>query len=473
MKRLEALKKKNFCAEVVVFSTLLFILMITFTISIMDATSLEMAKSYRRADMNRATECMFAEFQKELLDHYDLFALDGSYETGQYSVNHLEKRLEYYGVSGTKNSIKRIQFLTDEDCRPFVEQAVYAAKEKYGLGVLGESSQDSWRKEEENSDLFQKNESQLFEKMDEMLSNEETELTDVGNPISHIAGLKAHPILELVMPKDKKVSEKAVTRSTLLCERKVNRGKGDFSEESMKIGKTETLLFEQYLSDHYACFTEKDHGDQRIAEDQVTKQPLDYELEYILFGKEQDRENLNQTVKKLVKLRMVPNFTYLQTDAEKKAEAEAMAATLSTLVLSPELTEIVAQGILLAWAYGEAIMDVRSLLKGHRVPAIKTAASWQLSLSGLLKLGTEEDQNDGKHTAGGMNYKDYLKVLLVLNSVETNAKRGLTITELDMQKEYACTWFHADQCIEKIEFQSTSSFRRGIRYKYKTYFAYQ
>ena len=28
--------------------------------------------------MNRAVECMFAEYQKELLDEYHIFALDGS-----------------------------------------------------------------------------------------------------------------------------------------------------------------------------------------------------------------------------------------------------------------------------------------------------------------------------------------------------------------------------------------------------------
>ena len=32
----------------------------------------------------------------------------------------------------------------------------------------------------------------------------------------------------------------------------------------------------------------------------------------------------------------------------------------------PAVTEAAAQGILLAWAYGESVMDVRSLLDGKR-----------------------------------------------------------------------------------------------------------
>ena len=59
----------------------------------MESASIQMAKNYRRADMNRAVECMFAEYQKELLDEYHIFALDGSYETGQYEQSNLMERL--------------------------------------------------------------------------------------------------------------------------------------------------------------------------------------------------------------------------------------------------------------------------------------------------------------------------------------------------------------------------------------------
>lgn len=31
--------------------------------------------------MNRAVECVFAEYQKELLEHYDVFAIEAGYES--------------------------------------------------------------------------------------------------------------------------------------------------------------------------------------------------------------------------------------------------------------------------------------------------------------------------------------------------------------------------------------------------------
>ena len=56
--------------EVTAYLSLVFILFITLVGGLMESASIQMAKNYRRADMNRAVECMFAEYQKELLDEY-------------------------------------------------------------------------------------------------------------------------------------------------------------------------------------------------------------------------------------------------------------------------------------------------------------------------------------------------------------------------------------------------------------------
>ena len=54
--------------EVTAYLSLIFILFISFVGGIMESASVQMAKNYRRADMNRAMESVFAEYQKELLD---------------------------------------------------------------------------------------------------------------------------------------------------------------------------------------------------------------------------------------------------------------------------------------------------------------------------------------------------------------------------------------------------------------------
>ena len=67
----EAMKK----GEVTAYLSLVFILLMTFVGGIMESASIQMAKNYRRADMNRAMESVFAEYQKELLEEYEIFAL--------------------------------------------------------------------------------------------------------------------------------------------------------------------------------------------------------------------------------------------------------------------------------------------------------------------------------------------------------------------------------------------------------------
>ena len=72
-------------------------MLVSFAGAVMESASIQMAKNYRRADMNRAIESVFAEYQKELLEEYEIFALDAGYETGRYSEQNLIDRLEYYG----------------------------------------------------------------------------------------------------------------------------------------------------------------------------------------------------------------------------------------------------------------------------------------------------------------------------------------------------------------------------------------
>ena len=100
--------------EVTAYLSLVFILLVSLVGAVMESASIQLAKNYRRADMNRAIECIFAEYQKELLEEYDVFALEGSYETGSYAENNLLERLAFYGAGNAEQKIARIQFLTDQ-----------------------------------------------------------------------------------------------------------------------------------------------------------------------------------------------------------------------------------------------------------------------------------------------------------------------------------------------------------------------
>lgn len=96
----------------------------------------------------------------------------------------------------------------------------------------------------------------------------------------------------------------------------------------------------------------------------------------------------------------------------RMAEAEALAVTISALLLMPEAVEALKQMILVAWAGGESVMDLRCLLDGRKVPLVKSADKWVVSLSQLPLLLTDGGSVRGNDSGEGVGYSDYIRMFL-------------------------------------------------------------
>lgn len=413
--------------------------------------------------MNRAVECMFAEYQKELLEEYGIFGLDAGYETGNFGEENLTDRFAFYSGGSGIHRIRKLRLLTDEGGMEFYRQAVQYMESAYGLDLVQEwlGTTSLWSRQNSGTDRALEEEQEWQQELQGLLEANEAQLPQEENPIGHVSQMKQSPVLSLVVPEDRPVSEKEIQAENLPSGRNCRQGYGTF-EETEGRGKLKDLLFGAYLLEHFHAFT-----------DEEKTGPLDYELEYILEGRGSDRENLEAVVFKLMLLRFVPNYAYIQTDAGMKAEAQAMALTLCSLLAVPAITEAAAQVILLAWAYGETVMDLRSLLDGFRVPLVKSRSSWQLTLPALLKLGTAEDSGEGRDAPEGFYYRDYLRMQLFLESQERSAVRALDLVEETLRSSKGLSFFRADLCVVRMEFQSEFQFRRGITYTFSTEFGYQ
>lgn len=117
--------------------------------------------------------------------------------------------------------------------------------------------------------------------------------------------------------------------------------------------------------------------------------------------------------------------------------------------------------------------DVKTLLAGKKVPAVKSKESWNLTLDGLLELAKNRSIPEGKETEEGNSYEQYLQMMLVLKSKEELSMRALDLVEMNLRSGMEKTFFRADACVSGADFDMTCYLRRGIRYQYHILYQYQ
>ena len=417
----------GFKAEITVFLSLILSVMLSLIGAMMECTSISLAKSMNQADLVLAMESVFAEYHPQLLEDYDIFAKEGS------NISSIARRLVYYGAGDLQHDVLEMELLSDRKGQEFYRQAI----ESMG-GTVKEL------------DIMIDN---PYEEEQEAVKEQIKDLEEeAGQEIPEFDALGSSFVLSLVLPKENTISNRSIDCSTLPSRRTLERGEGDGSEVEKTIsGK---WLFATYLTEHFLSY---------INQNQTN--PLFYETEYLLAGKETDEENLEWVAKKLLSIRIGINYAYLLTDETKLTEAETVAAGLCTILMMPEATEVVKHGLLFLWSYGESIMDLRSLYLGNKVPLTKSQETWRLQLSNLIQGGV----NEGTAVEGGENgitYEEYLKALLVATDTDTLCMRGLDLLELNLGIE-------VDNCVTKLALESKGRTWRDVRYICNTEFAYE
>lgn len=434
-------REQVFRGEITVFLALIFVLMMSLVGALIESASIQVTKNRKRADVLLGLESMFAEYDRKLLEEYDLFARHGC------DQELLQGRLEYYGAVNMNHSVLRQELLTDNKAVSFYEQAVRYAKEWIGIEESAPETEYEFY-----SESYLEEEELVQMELEELLEREEAQLPEENNPIISVQNLKNRGLLTLICEHPEALSDRCVTVEGLPSRR--NLGKGNWGDAD-GVKATDKVFFTTYLAEHFSDFTDGE-------EEQV----LLYEQEYLLSGCVSDEENLEKACKLILSIRMAANYGYLLTDTVKQAEAEAMALTLCSILTVPGITEIVKHAILLAWAYGEGIVDMRVLMKGRNVPAVKTSETWQLQLANLVKLGTEEEAVEELQNMSGVSYQQYLTALLLMGNRENICMRSLDLIESNLQ-------IKTDEYTTKIEIESQTVLRRGVKDAFKTTFGYQ
>lgn len=438
--------------EITAFLSLIFVLLVSFILAMTESAQTQTEKNLKRLAVDRSIYSVFGEYQRDLLEEYGVFAIEGSYETGSFDEQQLLNRLIYYGSGGIEQTITDIQFLSDNGGQAFREQVLEYMETKTGIGILEDLAgvASSW--EEQKIEGMQASE-QL-----EALWEEDTAL--LPEQQEDFQNLTASGILSLVLPEGFALSGKAITKETQLSMRQRNQGYGQLPERSNTEGIKENLLFHCYLTDTFSSAIEQ-KSDSRN---------LDYEMEYLIGGKETDEENLKAVVRQILIARMGVNYAFLQTDSTKKSEAEAFAMTLATVTLHPELMEPIKQFILLLWAFGESTIDIRTLLDGKQVPLVKTSENWVLPIARVFTFAAFKMEYNGNEQ--GLGYDEYLQILLLFKKEETITMRTLDRVENNLRIEKDMDYFRIDACISKIKLENCAEIGGRYQYTFPVYYGY-
>lgn len=115
---------------------------------------------------------------------------------------------------------------------------------------------------------------------------------------------------------------------------------------------------------------------------------FDYELEYILCGKSSDYKNLEEVAKKLLMIRYPIQFKDIQTNETKKSSALVLATAISAVTTTEVAIETYQKIILAAWAFLDAIADVKKLMAGDKIDNL----SYEEYLLILMSLELNQDK---------------------------------------------------------------------------------
>ncbi len=276
----------------------------------------------------------------------------------------------------------------------------------------------------------------------QQMKAEKEKASRVKNPLWKMVTLSWKNVLPLVCG-DLNISSGKLPGKKLLSKRRKKSGTLDLDQK--RGGAADNLLFREYLLDHFPRW----HSDEPAAR-------LKYQIEYLISGTASDSKNLKKTVNRLILLREAYNYLHLQKDPKALKETSTLAALILGWTGNAALIESFRELLVIYWAYGESLYDVRILMHKGKVPLIKTAADWHVPLSQLHDLPSRLEKAD--RTAGrGLAYADYLRLLLNMQSVKVQKERALDLLELNLQSEEGCETFRADACV--IAMKNVCTFR--------------
>lgn len=276
----------------------------------------------------------------------------------------------------------------------------------------------------------------------------DTELKGISTDlIGYVNLIKSGGILKYIW--NKPLSYCFIDKSRHIGQRK-NKLEGEGFYRNYPYNAVEDrLLFNEYLLNHFGN-----------ALDIHSEHKLQYEIEYIIAGKNEDSKNLKSVTYKLLALRETANYLHIISDEDKVIQADSLALAISTAILNPEAEQLIRQLVIATWAFGESMLDLKELFDGKRVPVIKDAANFKLDIRNITNIFGQKYESCNSPLA--FHYKDYLRLLLFISPKKKLTVNSMDLIEANMRMDERYKNFRMDACVEWAEFEMIFSINKDM-----------
>ncbi len=413
-------------------------------------------------------ESVFAGYNNQLLKDFNIFALNKSDILNNKLCSYINENISSYSpnISLSDCAFNTFSYMTDNEGYGVEEQIVKAME--YGMysNVLDKESKyircgENISEAQAYSEQFNGDNANLKKELADMLEQsddgdmqyEDRQKEQINTSLNAVWQLYEYlksGICETVT--EGRISNKYIEIQELADEYIKSRDISFINKDVIKrsieaSGNEDTLkknvLSTEYVAKHFICYTDTSPGDNDRAGSSAL---LDYEMEYIIGGEHNDRENVYKVINQLSVIREGVNLSYLISSQDKMSEAYMLAAALVGVTGCDLAVRLVQYIIVSIWAYAESMVELRKLLAGETIALIKNRDNWILQLSSLVdeKLNLQslinnitsyEAVNNKVEENGrdnGIGYKEYLKLLIMYMNKSDRNYRIAALMELRM-----------------------------------------
>lgn len=489
-------KMRKTKGSITVFLAFVFVIMLSLVTAIIENVRVTTSESYVSMAADSAMETVFGNYNKELYEEYGLFGYGGyngmgaldfeaeladiidinlkyKKETTYKSYSNLYRLCDiscevtdYFTLSESKvfsgqvtdfmstsiiDDVKNIIGDKSSD-NNVIKYGVFDDAIKYENGEYDTSVDDDGNVDNDNN----KKEKSSEENIDEELKSD----VAGGNPLKAFKRLINDGLLSLVCDASK-VSEQKIgidRKFDNAVTTELNTDASSFFKAFLE-GDASSKLNQDKLLNHAGTESGMDklkyvYYAQKVLSSYIDSEykTVHYGLEYLVEGKETEKENLSAIVFKLLLIRTLVNFAFVTSDPSFQADALATASVLG-LGIPPAITAV--KWVILAIiAFEEACIDVTALLMGKKVPLVKNKTNFKMTYSKICFVSRDffkkkaklyEDASDTKISAD-VSYEQYLMLFSLLVSKEKFRERILDIIQYDLRERYNQT-FNVRECI--------------------------